>query len=129
MLHNITERRDETEAFPSSAHPSNEEKETTLVEDHGLKDSENPVNWPKSRKWSVTGFACFMAMMIGINGLCVSSATEQLNHRFNISDESFPNSYWLVTAWYGGAAIFPLVGLPLMENFGVRVLYLVRKPL
>lgn len=94
-------------------------------DEHPL-EPENPFAWSKSRKWILTGFSCLMCFMIGINALAISSATEQFSKRFGISDASFPNSYWVNTAWNGGAAIAPLLGLPFMEDFGVRTGYLVR---
>ncbi|RMZ70807.1 Major facilitator superfamily domain general substrate transporter [Pyrenophora seminiperda CCB06] len=44
---------------------------------------------------------------------------------FNVSDEAFPHSYWPVLSWNLGGAAGPMLGLPLMENFGVRRSYLV----
>lgn len=57
-------------------------------------------------------------MIIGINDLCLGSFA---NESLNINDENFANSYWMVTAWNVGAMVGPVIGLPLMENFGVRV--------
>ena len=63
--------------------------------------------------------------MIGINALAISSATEQVKESFGLDDEKFPDSYWMITTWNLGAALAPLVGLPLMEDAGVRPGYLV----
>lgn len=103
-----------------------ESNASTLVIDwSGDDDPKNPVNWSKSRKWMVTGFSCFSCFMVGLNALSISSAAGEINERFGVSDESFPNSYWTVTAWNGGATLFPLVVLPLLEDFSVRIGYLV----
>lgn len=66
-----------------------------------------------------------MTFIVQINGTMMTSAAEQINESFHISDESFPNSYLPVLTWNLGGAAAPLIGLPLMENFGVRRSYLV----
>jgi hypothetical protein len=66
-----------------------------------------------------------MTFVVQINGTMMTSAAEQINESFHISDEAFPHSYWPVMSWNLGGAAAPLLGLPLMENFGVRWSYLV----
>ena len=97
----------------------------SATNENNIPDDAKPVNWSKSRKWILTSFACFMCFAIGINALSISSASVSINKQFHISDQSFPNSYWTVTTWNLGAAIAPVIGLPLMESFGVRNVYLV----
>lgn len=91
----------------------------------GPEDATNPFNWSNSKKWRVTLIACFMTFVVQVNGTMMTSAAEQINHSFNISDETFPHSYWPILSWTLGGAAAPLLGLPLMENFGVRLSYLV----
>lgn len=88
-------------------------------------DPENPINWPDRRKWLVTLVACFTAFVVGWNALSISSAATVINERFGISDAHFPNSFWTVTSWNVGAGLFPLAGLPVLEDFGFRKGYLV----
>lgn len=102
------------------------ESEETFVDWDGPNDPENPFNFPLAKKWRVTLFACFMTFVVQINGTMMTSAAEQINESFHISDEHFPHSYWPVLSWNLGGAAAPLLGLPLMENFGVRWSYLVR---
>jgi hypothetical protein len=85
----------------------------------------NPFNWTDAKKWRVTILACFMTFVIQLNGTMMTSAAEQINVSFHVSDESFPHSYWPILSWNLGGAAAPLLGLPLMENFGVRRSYLV----
>ena len=47
------------------------------------------------------------------------------SQKFRVSDAGLPNSFWPVTVWNTGAAVGPMIGLPLLENFGVRNGYLV----
>ncbi|KAL5116123.1 hypothetical protein ACEQ8H_006020 [Pleosporales sp. CAS-2024a] len=84
----------------------------------------SPFNWPVAKKWRVTLLASFMTFVIQVNGTMMTSAAEQMNRSFHISDEDFPNSYWPVLSWNLGGAAAPLLGLPLMENFGVRKSYM-----
>jgi hypothetical protein len=65
-------------------------------------------------------------LIVGLNSTSITSAAIEINKRFGISDETFPNSFWPVTAWNIGAALAPMVILPIMEDFGVRIGYLVR---
>jgi hypothetical protein len=91
----------------------------------GPADPENPFNWPVSKKWRVTLLACFMTFVVQVNGTMMTSAAEQINESFHVSDADFPHSYWPVLSWNLGGAAGPLLGLPLMENFGTRWTYLV----
>ncbi|KAF1950083.1 multidrug transporter [Byssothecium circinans] len=102
--------------------PALEEK---LIDWDGLDDPSNPFNWPQLKKWRVTLLACFMTFVVEINGTAMTSAAEQINDSFHISDEEFPHSYWPVLSWNLGGAAAPLLGLPLMEGFGVRWSYLI----
>ncbi|KAJ8116336.1 hypothetical protein OPT61_g2205 [Boeremia exigua] len=87
-------------------------------------DPENPFNWPAAKKYRACILACAMTFIVQINGTMMTSAAEQINESFHISDEVFPHSYWPVLSWNLGGAAAPLIGLPLMENFGVRYTYL-----
>jgi MFS family permease len=99
--------------------------EYQIIDWNGPSDPESPFNWPQSKKWRVTILACFMTFVVQISGTMLTSAAEQINESFNISDEEFPHSYWPVLSWNLGGAAAPLFALPLMEHFGVRWSYLV----
>jgi hypothetical protein len=102
------------------------EQATNKTIDFVPNDPENPFNWEISKKWRISILACAMTFIVQINGTMMTSAAEQINESFHVSDEVFPHSYWPVLSWNLGGAAAPLVGLPLMENFGVRWTYLVR---
>jgi MFS family permease len=89
------------------------------------KNTHNPFNWPNAKKWRVTVLASFLTFIIQVNGTMLTSAAEQINESFRVSDDMFPHSYWPVLSWNLGGAGAPLFGLPLMENFGVRKSYMV----
>lgn len=72
----------------------------------------NPFNWPNAKKWRTTILASFMTFFIQINSTMMTSAAEQINHSFHVSDEHFPHSYWPVLSWNLGGAAAPLMGIP-----------------
>jgi MFS family permease len=84
----------------------------------------SPAFWPRSRKWAVVLTACLVCFVVGINSTAVLSAAEEISSDFNVDIESFDNSYYMVTAWNAGAAVMPLILLPLMEDYGTRPCYL-----
>lgn len=55
-----------------------------------------------------------------MNGSILAVAHEAISDEFGISDVSFPHSYWLTTSWGVGAALFPLLLFPALEDWGVR---------
>lgn len=59
-----------------------------------------------------------------MNGTIITVAHQEINEQFGISDASFPNSYWPVSSWAIGGGCFSLLVLPLMEDFGVRWVFL-----
>lgn len=85
----------------------------------------HPNTWPQSRKYRITLTAVSATFLVGLNATAEATAADAINERFSISDASFPNSYWPITSWNVGAAVAPPVLLPLMENFGIRYIYLV----
>ncbi|KAK5002165.1 hypothetical protein LTR28_011754 [Elasticomyces elasticus] len=93
-----------------SAGTQNPKQDVDIVDWGGPNDPENPT------------------LTVCINGTAMTVAAEQINEEFGISDATFPNSYWPVTSWSVGGALFLMVGLPLMEDFGVRRGFLVRCP-
>ena len=90
-----------------------------------VNDSGNPFNWNAKTKWTITLLACYVTFIVGINSTSITSAAQEINQTFHISDEYFAISFWPVTAWNVGAALAPMVVLPIMEDFGMRIGYLV----
>lgn len=81
-------------------------------------------NWPIRKKWAVTGIACYATFIVGINSTSITAAATEINEQFEITDTTIPNSYWPVTSWNTGAAIAPMIVLPLLEKYGMRYGYL-----
>jgi MFS family permease len=95
-----------------------------IVSWNGPKDPENPYNWPLRQKWTLTYLAAFATFITMMNGTIITVAHAAINEEFGISDENFPHSYWPVTSWAVGGGCFSLLILPLMEEFGVRWVFL-----
>jgi MFS family permease len=106
----------------SSSDPPNEENAAGQLnlEWSNSNDPENPFNWSLRQKWTVTMTTCFVCLVVGLNATGIASAPTPINERFGVSDAHFPNSFWPVASWTVGAAIVPMVILPLMEKHGVR---------
>lgn len=88
-------------------------------------DGTNPHNWPGRTKWAVTLTACYVTLIVGLNATAMTTASEEINGTFGISDAHFAHSYWPVVSWTVGAALAPLFALPLLEDFGIRIGYIV----
>jgi MFS family permease len=84
----------------------------------------NPWNWNANRKWFMLALSCFVTFIVGINATALTAAVSETNPYFGISDDDFPNSVWPVTAWNTGAAIAPMLVLPLLEEHGIRLGYI-----
>ena len=87
--------------------------------------SHHPYNWSDSRRSLILWISVSVTFLVGINATSEATAGEAVNQRFGISDTSFQNSYLPITSWNMGAALGPPVFLALMENFGIRKIYLV----
>jgi len=91
----------------------------------GPDDPRDPFNWPLRKKWLAIGLGLFASFISSMNGTIISVAHNAINEEFHVSDARFPHSYWPITSWGVGGALFPLVLFPVMEDFGVRPVVLV----
>ncbi|KAF2673202.1 MFS multidrug transporter [Microthyrium microscopicum] len=87
-------------------------------------DPANPFNWPPSKKWALTLTACYVTLIVGLNATAMTTASETINQHFSISDAYFAHSYWPVVSWTVGAALAPMIVLPILEDFGMRIGYI-----
>ncbi|KAK8008310.1 hypothetical protein PG991_010861 [Apiospora marii] len=87
---------------------------------NGPEDPQNPFNWPPRKKWRAVGLGLAASFICSMNGSILAVAHETISADFGLSDGSFPNSYWLTTSWGVGAALFPLLLFPALEDWGVR---------
>ncbi|KAF5559638.1 multidrug resistant protein [Fusarium napiforme] len=113
------------EAERSEVAQSNESSEQPIiVQWNGPNDPENPYNWSRKKKWFAVGLGLFATFISMMNGTIITTAHEAIGEDFNVSDENFPHSYWPVASWGLGGALFSLVLLPIMEDFGMRLVFL-----
>jgi hypothetical protein len=100
----------------------------------GLDDPDNPYDIPKSAivhcsdiyrfnwslayKWFLTVTVCFISILTGLPAGSYGAGNEYMASLFNVQNEPFPNLYWATCSWNIGAALFPLVFVPLTENTG-----------
>ncbi|KAJ5104991.1 hypothetical protein NUU61_002338 [Penicillium alfredii] len=96
----------------------------TIVSWDGPDDPGNPYNWSLRQKWTLTVLSVFATFITMTNGTIITVAHEAINEHFGISDASFPHSYWPVTSWAIGGAFSSMLVMPLMEDFGVRWVFL-----
>lgn len=112
-------------AHPTSSPDEAERTDIQLLEWDASNEKFNPYKWSTQRKWIVTASALLATLLVPLNGTSITVAAQEINAEFGISDASFPNSYWPVTSWSVGGAIFIVVFLPLMEDLGVRLGFLI----
>ncbi|KAI1350024.1 major facilitator superfamily domain-containing protein [Xylaria sp. FL0043] len=86
----------------------------------GPDDPQDPFNWPLWKKWWAVGLGLLASFICSMNGSILTVAHKVIADEFNVSDEPFPHSYWSTTSWGVGAALFPLLLFPAMEDLGVR---------
>lgn len=99
--------------------------DTVIVTWDGPDDPRDPFNWPLRKKWWAIGLGLSASFVSSMNGTIISVAHKAINEEFHISNATFPNSYWPITSWGIGGALFPLVLFPVMEDFGIRTVFLV----
>ncbi|KAK7529045.1 putative MFS multidrug transporter [Phyllosticta citriasiana] len=99
-------------------------RDSNLVDWDGPDDPGNPYNWSFKKKWTITAVSILATFTSMLNGTIITVAHEALDERFHINEANFPHSYWPVTTWAFGAAIFAFTILPLMEDFGFRRVFL-----
>ncbi|KAI4943696.1 hypothetical protein J4E86_009661 [Alternaria arbusti] len=93
-------------------------KEVELHTWDGPQDPDNPFNWSTKYKWFLTITVCFISILTGLPAGSYGAGNEYMATLFNVQNEPFPNLYWATCSWNMGAAIFPLLFVPLTENTG-----------
>ncbi|KAL8787171.1 MAG: hypothetical protein Q9213_002387 [Squamulea squamosa] len=111
-------------ALTSSSRHASPESSLEASQEAWNKHPENPFNWSERKKWSMSLVIAFVIVLVGLNATSVATPSLIIAKQFHVTDTAFPHSYWPVTVWTTSAAIAPMVGLPLLENFGVRTGYM-----
>lgn len=58
------------------------------------------------------------SILTGLPAGAYGSGNDQMSAEFNVDNSGFPWLNWATTSWNMGAALFPLVFVPLTENTG-----------
>ncbi|OWZ69856.1 hypothetical protein AYX14_04770 [Cryptococcus neoformans] len=106
-----------TETTRCAQYPT-DEKGREIVEWDGPDDPDNPFNWSRSYKWLITITTCFISILTGLPAGSYSAGNSYMEQDFGISQDNFPWLTWATASWNVGAAVFPLLFVPLTENSG-----------
>ncbi|KAB8071374.1 MFS multidrug transporter [Aspergillus leporis] len=85
----------------------------------------NPFNWPRWKKWMSMLTSCWVTFIVGLNATSITTAAESISLEFNLENGIFEYNFFAVMAWNAAAAFVPLVTLPLMEAYGMRIGFLI----
>lgn len=73
-----------------------------------------------------------VSINFGLPAGAYGSGNPQMAKLFHVDNDSFPNLYWATCSWNMGAALFPLVFVPLTEGtgrmpgyFGAYIIFLI----
>ncbi|KAH8597091.1 major facilitator superfamily domain-containing protein [Bisporella sp. PMI_857] len=110
----------EQSAPHSPAEGPRHDPDIVIVTWDGPDDPRDPFNWPLQKKWWAVGLGLLASFICSMNGTILSVAHKAITEEFGISDANFSHSYWITTSWGVGAALFPLILFPAMEDLGVR---------
>ncbi|KAF3033739.1 hypothetical protein E8E12_002426 [Didymella heteroderae] len=93
-------------------------KEVEIHTWNGPDDKDNPFNWSPTYKWVLTVTVCFVSILTGLPAGSYGSGNDWMAPLWNVQNDPFPNLYWATASWNVGAALFPLLFVPLTENTG-----------
>lgn len=85
---------------------------------YGPDDPENPFNWSPTYKWVLTVTICFVSILTGLPAGSYGAGSSYYASQFNIQETPFDNSIWATVSWNLGAALWPLIFVPLTESQG-----------
>ncbi|KAF2763865.1 putative MFS multidrug transporter [Teratosphaeria nubilosa] len=85
---------------------------------NGPDDPENPFNWSRKYKWLITLTTCFISILTGLPAGAYSAGNDAMEREFHVSNSPFPYLSFATASWNMGAALFPLLFVPLTENTG-----------
>ncbi|CAD6506165.1 BgTH12-07095 [Blumeria graminis f. sp. triticale] len=83
-------------------------------------DTRNPFNWSRARKWRITVAVLLVSVLFGLPAGAYGAGNYEMSRLFGIPNEKFPYLYLATTSWNVGAALVPLIFVPLTESSGRR---------
>ncbi|TGO45286.1 hypothetical protein BCON_0405g00050 [Botryotinia convoluta] len=91
---------------------------TLLYDWDGENDPRNPFNWSKLLKWRLTVAVLIVSILFGLPAGAYGAGNDEMSALFNVSNSGFPYLFFATTSWNIGAAIVPLLFVPLTETSG-----------
>ncbi|RAL61083.1 hypothetical protein DID88_010424 [Monilinia fructigena] len=91
---------------------------TLLYDWDGDDDPRNPFNWSKLLKWRLTVAVLVVSILFGLPAGAYGAGNDEMSALFNVSNSGFPYLYFATTSWNMGAALVPLLFVPLTETSG-----------
>ncbi|CAD0110080.1 unnamed protein product, partial [Aureobasidium uvarum] len=88
-------------------HPSNEHGDIEVVDWNGRDDPANP------------------SILTGLPAGSYGAANDQMGSLWHVQNEPFPNLAWSTVSWNMGAALFPLLFVPLTENLASYIIFII----
>ncbi|ORY09586.1 putative MFS multidrug transporter [Clohesyomyces aquaticus] len=95
-----------------------------LITWNGPHDLSNPFNWPPRKKWRVTSLSLLASFICSMNGTILSPAYPTITTELDLLNGTIPTTCWFTATWGIGAALLPLFLFPIMEDFGIRRVFL-----
>lgn len=87
-----------------------------------INDPENPMNWSRGKKWTVTLIASFLVFMIAFGSSVPSGGLGLIEKKYNVSLEV---AILVCSMMVIGFAVGPLLWSPMSEQVGRRPVYIV----
>lgn len=117
-------------SFSSSSNSSSNNQQQQLKKElanwNSPTDKRNPKNWPLSKKWYVTLVTGYMGLCVSFGSSLYITATMRLMFAFGVSQERVLLG---LTLYLLGLSLAPVIGTPLSERFGRKIVYLCSVPM
>ncbi|KAL0256281.1 hypothetical protein SLS55_008674 [Diplodia seriata] len=118
------ENQSEASAATSINDPDDERQpapDPNVVDWDGPDDPENPMNWPKAKKWGAVAIVSLITFLIPLASSMFAPGVPDLMAEFNSTSELL--SGFVVSVYVLGFAVGPLIIAPLSEMYGRLPLY------
>ncbi|VVT48717.1 uncharacterized protein SAPINGB_P001916 [Magnusiomyces paraingens] len=89
-------------------------------------DPQNPKNWSNFKKWFVTILTSYLCLVVSFGCSLYVTAIIKLMFHFGVSQEKILLG---MTLYLIGLSLAPVIGAPLSERFGRKLIYLSMVPL
>lgn len=93
-------------------------REVEIHDWNGPNDPDHPFNFSSIYKWVITLTVCLISILTGLPAGSYGAGNELMAEQFHVQNEPFPNLYWATCSFNMGAAVLPLLFVPLTEHAG-----------